>query len=272
VDYAVAQRTEVETPNDLFRLDLDATHSTIGNLAMLLNLRPFNSILQAFEVPELPEDMPAGDPITGAGTDEGGGTGGGGLQLSYYLYDHLGNTRIVFHTELDCGGADPVKYVPEALFDYYPFGKTLRSWTPCDNERYLTTYHERDKSTGYDYRGARYYDSDLGRFLSVDPLAKDYAAWSPYNYVLGNPVIFVDPDGMKVDDYYYDENGNFLYKDNKETDYIRIVDNKAVDNQRLKQMRDVYFVESKLRELLDQVQTGEILTMPYPKLREEIIR
>jgi len=32
-------------------------------------------------------------------------------------------------------------------------------------------------------------------FLSVDPLAEDYASWSPYNYVLGNPVMLVDPDG-----------------------------------------------------------------------------
>jgi hypothetical protein len=33
------------------------------------------------------------------------------------------------------------------------------------------------------------------RFLSVDPLAADYAAWSGYHYVLGNPLVFVDPDG-----------------------------------------------------------------------------
>ena len=29
----------------------------------------------------------------------------------------------------------------------------------------------------------------------MDPLAGDYAGWSPYNYVLGNPVRLVDPDG-----------------------------------------------------------------------------
>ena len=35
----------------------------------------------------------------------------------------------------------------------------------------------------------------MQRFLSVDPLAEDYASWSPYNYVLGNPILLTDPDG-----------------------------------------------------------------------------
>lgn len=34
----------------------------------------------------------------------------------------------------------------------------------------------------------------------MDPLAEDYAAYNPYNYVLNNPLKFVDPDGMSVDD------------------------------------------------------------------------
>jgi hypothetical protein len=38
------------------------------------------------------------------------------------------------------------------------------------------------------------------RFLSVDPLAADYAAWSSYNYVLGNPIRVVDSDGKAPDD------------------------------------------------------------------------
>jgi hypothetical protein len=32
-------------------------------------------------------------------------------------------------------------------------------------------------------------------FLSLDPLAAKFPEWSDYNYVLGNPVMFVDPDG-----------------------------------------------------------------------------
>ncbi len=38
----------------------------------------------------------------------------------------------------------------------------------------------------------------VSRWLSPDPLANEYASWSPYNYVLNNPIIFIDPDGRKV--------------------------------------------------------------------------
>ncbi len=64
----------------------------------------------------------------------------------------------------------------------------------------MTTQHERDVETGFDYRGARFYDAEVGRFLSLDPLAVDYPSWSDYSYVMGNPVIFIDPDGKNTTD------------------------------------------------------------------------
>ena len=41
----------------------------------------------------------------------------------------------------------------------------------------------------------------MARFLSLDPLAAEFAEWSAYNYVLGNLVMLVDPDG-KAPDWY----------------------------------------------------------------------
>jgi len=49
----------------------------------------------------------------------------------------------------------------------------------------------------YDF-GARMYDSRLGRWLAVDPLAGKYPFASPYNFALNTPIQAVDPDGKLV--------------------------------------------------------------------------
>jgi RHS repeat-associated protein len=50
----------------------------------------------------------------------------------------------------------------------------------------------------YDY-GARFYYPATGRWFSMDAMAEKYSDLSPYNYVLNNPVIYVDPDGNEVE-------------------------------------------------------------------------
>ncbi len=56
----------------------------------------------------------------------------------------------------------------------------------------------RDNEPGFnlDYFKARYYDPAMGRFLSVDPLADQYPGWTPYAYVLNNPLRYNDPTGL----------------------------------------------------------------------------
>ena len=46
--------------------------------------------------------------------------------------------------------------------------------------------------------GARYYDPRVSVFMGVDPLADEYSGFSPYTYVLNNPVNAVDQDGRRV--------------------------------------------------------------------------
>jgi len=58
--------------------------------------------------------------------------------------------------------------------------------------RYSFTGKELDDS-GLHYFSARYYDSNLGRFTTTDPVADNHA----YVYVSNNPMNFVDPSGME---------------------------------------------------------------------------
>ena len=116
-------------------------------------------------------------------------------EIEFYLYDHLGNTRVVYEPTY-AGGV--LELAINYAADYFPYGKVLREYVNTstgDPEKFLTTQHERDKETGLDYRGARFYDSDVARFLSLDPLAKEFPAWSAYNYVMGNPISLIDPTG-----------------------------------------------------------------------------
>jgi RHS repeat-associated protein len=106
------------------------------------------------------------------------------------------------------------------VMDYYPYGKILREYRSGDEERYLTTQHERDIESGLDYRGARYYDSEVSRFLSIDPLASKFPAWSTYNYVMGNPIMFTDPTGREAEDNFkLSKDGNITLTEKTDDDF-----------------------------------------------------
>lgn len=134
----------------------------------------------------------------------------------FYFKDHLGSIRMTLDENSEIVSAQ----------DYYPYGEILRSYTTgADvNSKYKFTEKERDTETNYDYFGARYYDSELARWLSIDPLASKYPSWSPYNYVLNNPLIFFDPNGMDV---YVDDklkNTNLVDKDGKPIPIAKMTD------------------------------------------------
>jgi RHS repeat-associated protein len=131
----------------------------------------------------------------------------------YELTNHLGN---VLATVLDRRTgqllqASDTAYawysadVPTAQ-DYYPFGMPMpgRVYVADTTRGYRYGFNGMEldnevKGSGnsYDF-GARMYDSRLGRWMSVDPLASMYPDLSPFNFVAGNPLIYIDPDGKRI--------------------------------------------------------------------------
>ncbi len=53
---------------------------------------------------------------------------------------------------------------------------------------------------------ARYYNSDLSIWLSVDPMADKYPSTSPYTYCGNNPIVLKDPNGREI--WIVGEDGN----------------------------------------------------------------
>jgi RHS repeat-associated protein len=128
---------------------------------------------------------------------------GGAYQYEYTLKDQLGNARLTF-SDLN---ADGTVADPEILQEnqYYPFG--MEAEQPNADQigrKNLYQYNGKelngDFGLGWSDYGARWYDASLGRWWSVDEMGEKYQEWSGYNYVMGNPVRFIDPDGQKVDD------------------------------------------------------------------------
>ena len=52
--------------------------------------------------------------------------------------------------------------------------------------------------------GARWLDLQRGVWGQIDPLAEKYYGWSGYNYVAGNPIKHIDPDGRSFGWYEID--------------------------------------------------------------------
>ncbi len=107
-------------------------------------------------------------------------------EIYFYHGDHLGSANWI----TDAVG-QPVQYI-----HYAPYGELIAD-TRLTNyrERFHFTGKERDKESGYDYFGARYYWALLMHWLSVDPLAHQYPWLSPYAYCAWNPIKFIDPTG-----------------------------------------------------------------------------
>ena len=111
-------------------------------------------------------------------------------EFTYLHPDHLGSPQV---------GTNEAGSI--AFNEYYtPFGEALLNPAANDNQSGFTG-HIKDKSTGLNYMQARYYDPNIGRFLSIDPVTfldtGNPGMFNRYAYTYNNPVNLVDPFGMK---------------------------------------------------------------------------
>jgi len=138
-------------------------------------------------------------------TEEGLARNNAGVySYEYNLTDHLGNVRYSFNKHPTTGALQRIQ-----ADNYYAFGQ--RKSVLAGTNKYLYNGKEiQDELSGqYDY-GARFYDPLIGRWNVVDPLAESYLPFSPYNYVLNNPISNTDPDGMSVNTRYVTPDGKTI--------------------------------------------------------------
>jgi RHS repeat-associated protein len=105
--------------------------------------------------------------------------------VSYFATDHLGTTRAL---------TDASGNVTSTL-NYDSFGNVTSG---SASTRYTYTGRELDADTGLMYYRARWYDPQVGRFLSEDPIGFG-GGTNFYNYVDNNPISFADPSGLCSD-------------------------------------------------------------------------
>ena len=105
----------------------------------------------------------------------------------FYLFDAL---KSISNLMTDTGAV-------QARYQYDAWGN-FRNTVGTSFNPFGFTGHERDDETGLYYARARFYDPEIGRFLSEDPfegVATDPPSLHRYLYAKNNPTIFVDPTG-----------------------------------------------------------------------------
>lgn len=122
--------------------------------------------------------------------------GTGSSAAIYYTHtDHLTGSSVVSTST----GAQ------EQLLDYYPYGEArLNQQAGTFNEQKQYIGQVYDANIGLNYLNARYYNANIGRFISQDPiywvvipeLLADPQQLNAYSYGRNNPLTWSDPSGL----------------------------------------------------------------------------
>jgi len=186
---------------------------TVGDSLSRWTIRDFEGrIVREYEADSLTSWFWEQDSFYGEGSLLGGETQEWGYTNTYryggkrhYHFDHLGSVRVVTN--------DAGRSLGE--HDFYPFGTTItRTYQEqlniadphVDAMRFAGQWRDFlglvnvDNTEYIDNMHARYYDPNLGRFLSVDPVLGTPGSpqtWNRYVYARNSPLRFTDPSGRE---------------------------------------------------------------------------
>jgi RHS repeat-associated protein len=112
-------------------------------------------------------------------------------QAYYYRFDGIGSTIAM----TDSSGNIVNKYAYDA------FGKVLDQIEVISNPfKFVGGFGVMDEGNGLLYMRARYYDPEIGRFISKDPIGF-VGGLNLYTYVGNNPINWIDPLGLQTKPY-----------------------------------------------------------------------
>ena len=114
------------------------------------------------------------------------------VKSHYYHKDGLGSVVSITDEEAN----EKEKYVYNAFGVRTIFDEENREISSSQlGNPYSFTGREYDEETNLQYHRARYYDPDLGRWISEDPIEFNSGDENLYRYVFNSPVNYFDPDG-----------------------------------------------------------------------------
>jgi RHS repeat-associated protein len=133
-------------------------------------------------------------------------TDGVGDRIFHYLYgleaDQVlaqdSETGMVWSLADRLGSIDVLTNEQGVIVDqrtYDSFGNTLSQLDPTVKFRFGYTGRESDPETGLYYYRARYFDANVGRFISTDPIGFEAGDANLYRYVNNSSTLLTDPSG-----------------------------------------------------------------------------
>jgi RHS repeat-associated protein len=122
------------------------------------------------------------------------------------LSDHLGSARLVINA--DTGAV-------AQRIDYDAWGEILQDTSP-GFQPFAFTGREYDAEPGLYYYRARYYDPEVGRFTSEDPIGFA-GGGNPFAYARNRPMDLIDPFGLSSLTYYPETNQIYVQSGSGDT-------------------------------------------------------